>query len=110
MPSARRSGKGRFTSAAADLRDPYLDRGPRRRGPDARLFSCLGDACLAVRPDLGALALAGLSGALAPLGHELDARKTPVWSPAVARAAQPELAEREEWYENAEDLPEGVDV
>ena len=48
----------------------------QQRDPDARLFSYLDDTYMVVRADLGVLTLAGLNEALAPLGLELNARKT----------------------------------
>ena len=62
--------------------------------PGARLYSYLDDTYLAVRPDLGARALAGLRQLLAPLGLELNDNKTLVWSPAGIQAVLPELAPR----------------
>ena len=64
----------------------------QQQDPHARLFSYLDDTYLVVRADLGVLALAGLNRVLAPLGLELNTRKTQVWSPAGAQAVEPELA------------------
>ncbi len=58
---------------------PFLTR-LQTLGPQARLYSYLGDTYLVVEPSLAALALAGLADALRPLGLELNHDKTCVWS------------------------------
>ena len=59
--------------------------------PAARLYSYLDDTYVVVDAPLAALALAGLSKALEPLGLVLNVSKTAVWSPVGRAAVLPEL-------------------
>ena len=72
---------GAFCVEQKTALEPFLNH-LRTLDPEARLLSFLDDTYLVLRKELALLALTGFQQAVAPLGMELNPRKTLVWSPS----------------------------